>query len=77
MTRNQNYLQETSGPYRTDHPPNELHLMMRLHPGAEIIISWELDCSPQVMTVATTSSEPSKSKDFDNDQPGPTFSRTV
>jgi hypothetical protein len=24
--------------------------MMRLHPGAEAIISWEPDCSPQVMT---------------------------
>jgi hypothetical protein len=32
--------------------------MMRLHPGAEVIISWEPDCSLQVITAITTSVEP-------------------
>jgi hypothetical protein len=39
--------------------------MMSLHPGAEAIISWEPDDSPQVMTVMT-SLEP---LDWDNGQP--------
>jgi hypothetical protein len=54
-------------------PPNEekLPTMMRLHPGAGIIMSWEPDCSPQVMTVIITSPEPSKNKDWDNDQQQP------
>jgi hypothetical protein len=33
---------------------------MRPHPGAGAIISWEPDGSPQVMTVMTSSLEPSK-----------------
>jgi hypothetical protein len=28
--------------------------MMKLHPGAEVIISREPDCSPQVVTVIAT-----------------------
>jgi hypothetical protein len=32
--------------------------MVRLHPGAEAIISWEPDGSPQVMKVMTPSPEP-------------------
>jgi hypothetical protein len=32
--------------------------MMRLQPGAGVIISWEPDCYVQVMTVMTTSPEP-------------------
>jgi hypothetical protein len=38
--------------------------MMRLHPGAGVIMPWEADHSPQVMmTVITATHEPSKSKD--------------
>jgi hypothetical protein len=33
-------------------------MMMRLYPGAGVIISWKPDCSPQVMTVIITSPEP-------------------
>jgi hypothetical protein len=36
-------------------------------------MSWEQDCSPQVMTVIKSSLEPLKSKLWDNDQPGPTW----
>jgi hypothetical protein len=32
--------------------------MMRLYPGAGIIISWEPDDSPQVMTAITSSLDP-------------------
>jgi hypothetical protein len=34
--------------------------MMRLHPGAEVIMTWEPDCSPQVMTAIKTSPEPTE-----------------
>jgi hypothetical protein len=33
--------------------------MKRLHPGAVVIISWEADCSPQMMTAITSSPDPS------------------
>jgi hypothetical protein len=45
--------------------------MTRLQPGAGVIISWEPDCSPQVMTVIP-SSRTRTNKDRDNGQPGPT-----
>jgi hypothetical protein len=32
--------------------------MMRLYPGAGVIMSWEPDCSPHVMTVIASSPEP-------------------
>jgi hypothetical protein len=33
-------------------------------PGAEVIISWEPDCSPQVMTAIPTSQEPLREKEL-------------
>jgi hypothetical protein len=36
--------------------------MMKLL-GAGVIMSWEPDCSPEVITAITTSPEPSKNKD--------------
>jgi hypothetical protein len=41
---------------------------MRLHPRAGAIISWEPDCSPQVMTAMISSPEP-LSEPLDWDQP--------
>jgi hypothetical protein len=44
--------------------------MMRLYPGVEVIISWQPDCSLQVMTAITSSPEPlSETLDLDNSQP--------
>jgi hypothetical protein len=44
--------------------------MRRLHPGAEAVISWEPDGSPEVMTVMTSSPEPLwEHLDWDNCQP--------
>jgi hypothetical protein len=48
----------------------QLPIPMRLHPGAGVVISWEPDCSPWVMTVITSSLEPFlKPRDWDNGQP--------
>jgi hypothetical protein len=46
---------------------------MRMNAGAGAIISWEPDCSPQVMTVITISLEAFINKDRDNCQLGLTF----
>jgi hypothetical protein len=44
--------------------------MMRLHPGAVAIISWEPDCSPAVMTASNIFSRPLwEPLDWDNGQP--------
>jgi hypothetical protein len=58
-----------------NHPSKwgQLPIVMRVHPGAGTIMSWEPDCSPQVMTAITTSLEPSKNKGWDNGQPSPTW----
>jgi hypothetical protein len=45
--------------------------MTRLYPGTGVIMSWEPDCSPQLMT-EITSPETLKNKDRDNGQPDPT-----
>jgi hypothetical protein len=42
---------------------------MRIHPGAGVIISWEPDCSPQVMTAVTPSLVPSENQNWDNNHP--------
>jgi hypothetical protein len=48
--------------------------MMRLHPGAGAIISWEPDSSPQVMTEITSSLKPVwETLDSDNGQPERTY----
>jgi hypothetical protein len=47
--------------------------MMRLHPGAGIIISWKPDCFPQVMTVIILLQNPLQNKKLENDQPGHIF----
>jgi hypothetical protein len=57
---------------RTNHGSKwgQLPIMMRLHPGTRLIISWEPDCFPQVITVITSSWEPfSEPSDWDNVQP--------
>jgi hypothetical protein len=37
-------------------------MMMKLHPGAGIVLPWGPDCSPQVMTAITTSPELCRSR---------------
>jgi hypothetical protein len=43
--------------------------MIRLHPGAGVIISWESDCSHQGMTVITSPEPLREPLDCDNGQP--------
>jgi hypothetical protein len=54
MTRDQNYHQGQEQYSLT----GQLSTKMRVHAGTGVIISWESDCSPQVMTGITPSSEP-------------------
>jgi hypothetical protein len=57
---------------RTDHRSKweQWALMMRLHPGAGTVISWEQDDSHQVMTVMTSFLEPLwEPLNWDNGQP--------
>jgi hypothetical protein len=54
-------------------PPNgTITYSDEVHPGAGVIMSWEPDCSPQVITGITTSLEPLQNKDWDKGQAGHT-----
>jgi hypothetical protein len=51
-----------SGQFSLPSPRGQLPIIMRLHPGAGVIISWKPDCSPQVMTAVITSPESSENQ---------------
>jgi hypothetical protein len=75
MTRDRNYSWGTARVLQDRHSSKwgQLSVMTRLHPGAGAIMSWGLDCSPQVMAAIITPREPWRTKSgiMVNWAPGP------